>query len=748
MRRAIAPNWKPNSLLVKLLAGFFTVIALLVSFNLLSYTFFNTSIRDQITVSNTKMLHHLSERYENQMQIVQSLMIKLYFNDKVALLNDWIDPREIDSVNGVVDEINKSVANELLYIDNIALLFARNSFAIDKNGPTSLDPLFGSAYKSVVYPPAFWRAQAKQPFLLRLYPQAEFYGAEGEKKGVFLPVAFKSLTHDQLFIVALLDANKLYAAFNNTSGSRFYMLDAEQKPVFASTDAPLNPDALTRLRPDEPVTKIGHEYYFYQTGALTGLTYISIIPNHKIADQMSKLNVILIVLLVLAITVSIAISIFISLRFNSPIRKIIETIRQFHPGGQQRGPEDEFRYIHDKVRHVLQAHREIRLDLDDKTLQLQTFEYINKLKNIDSRPTEGSDMERPFFLALFHLTKTKRFNSLVPAEQDKAAFYIKELIHLTLTEAFSETVTLLVEKDQILSLVFGENDADKLRHSLNRLKLVFDQDKEYGYLTIAFSSTLHAAANFAPAYDQALDMLDQRELKPETQMITEPGLHPLPVGFSPSQEQEFMAHLQAGNATNVVSMALRLFERMENNGASARQFADTSAELAAKVIKTLIAMNVEADSSLAADAARKLGQCATAADYKAFFERFLESAADSVRDKVGVQDRLKDILLDYVHKHYNEDITLDIVASKLNLSPGYVSRYFKEKTGGNFSDYLHELRIRKAKELLLQTNRQVKEIAERVGYFYVNSFNRMFKKVTGMSPGEYRRLNQRLEHGE
>jgi YesN/AraC family two-component response regulator len=63
---------------------------------------------------------------------------------------------------------------------------------------------------------------------------------------------------------------------------------------------------------------------------------------------------------------------------------------------------------------------------------------------------------------------------------------------------------------------------------------------------------------------------------------------------------------------------------------------------------------------------------------------------------------------------------------------------FKDYTGGNFIDYLMEIRICKSKELLAETNGKIRDIAEAVGYANVNSFTRIFKKMTGLTPSEYR----------
>ena len=78
------------------------------------------------------------------------------------------------------------------------------------------------------------------------------------------------------------------------------------------------------------------------------------------------------------------------------------------------------------------------------------------------------------------------------------------------------------------------------------------------------------------------------------------------------------------------------------------------------------------------------------------------------------------------------------MAEKLNISPGYLSAYFKIANGVNFLDYLHTFRINKAKDLLKLPTMRIQDVALKAGYNSVHSFIRTFKRYTGKTPSEYR----------
>ncbi|MBD0383630.1 response regulator transcription factor [Paenibacillus sedimenti] len=95
-----------------------------------------------------------------------------------------------------------------------------------------------------------------------------------------------------------------------------------------------------------------------------------------------------------------------------------------------------------------------------------------------------------------------------------------------------------------------------------------------------------------------------------------------------------------------------------------------------------------------------------------------------------------DFMTQYIHEHYADEMTLADLADKVYISRNHLSIIFKNMTGETFNTYLTRVRIEKARELLLERNMLVYEVAERVGYKNVPYFSTLFKKFTGMNPTE------------
>ena len=92
----------------------------------------------------------------------------------------------------------------------------------------------------------------------------------------------------------------------------------------------------------------------------------------------------------------------------------------------------------------------------------------------------------------------------------------------------------------------------------------------------------------------------------------------------------------------------------------------------------------------------------------------------------------------FIDEHQTESLSLGQVAKAVNSSPFYFCKLFKKATGLNFTDYLSRIRIERAKNLLLNPNLRVSEIAFEVGFQSLTHFNRVFKHTAGQSPTHYR----------
>lgn len=149
---------------------------------------------------------------------------------------------------------------------------------------------------------------------------------------------------------------------------------------------------------------------------------------------------------------------------------------------------------------------------------------------------------------------------------------------------------------------------------------------------------------------------------------------------------------------------------------------------------------------------REVERMNTPEDLALWLANILDRFTALVFDLVDIKH--KDVIykaIDYMKRNYPNKLTLEETAAHINLSPSYFSKVFKEELGCSFNTYLNELRIERSKSILLSGSASIVEICDLVGFEDQSYFTKVFKKITGVTPGRYRerrgRIDPRKERG-
>ena len=112
----------------------------------------------------------------------------------------------------------------------------------------------------------------------------------------------------------------------------------------------------------------------------------------------------------------------------------------------------------------------------------------------------------------------------------------------------------------------------------------------------------------------------------------------------------------------------------------------------------------------------------------------------SEEGKAGVKnERVITEITRYMQEHLAEEVSLSVLSEEFHLNPQYISQLFKNEIGVGFLSYLTNIRMEKAKKLLVSTQLSMVEIAEQTGYGDYRVFTKVFKKTEGITPSQYRR---------
>ncbi len=156
------------------------------------------------------------------------------------------------------------------------------------------------------------------------------------------------------------------------------------------------------------------------------------------------------------------------------------------------------------------------------------------------------------------------------------------------------------------------------------------------------------------------------------------------------------------------------------------------------VIKTLVTMLKERYDVYYADVIKRAGFWAGGVDHIMLLRELLNRAATDISTSrhliVGIKD--------YISRNFGGGISVESIANAFSMNASYLGRVFKEETGEKLVDYLFNIRMQKAKEMLASGKYTVKETAYSVGYNQIKYFGAIFKQHTGQTPSQYMKSQQ------
>ncbi|MGI8386481.1 response regulator [Robertmurraya sp. P23] len=206
------------------------------------------------------------------------------------------------------------------------------------------------------------------------------------------------------------------------------------------------------------------------------------------------------------------------------------------------------------------------------------------------------------------------------------------------------------------------------------------------------------------------------------------------VQLAPHQKKEFFDQIRLGNWDYIRLNVLNILQVYENDGTELLQTQQRMLEVLWIVSRVLSEMGVETDSPL---------YSSQVTDYRQLRLETIQMLDRMRQSYVNHYEKLESDTIQqikqYIIDHSHEDISLDALAKKVGLSPIYISKMFKEKLGINYIDFLTECRIEKAKKLMCDPEKSIKEITFEVGYHDPNYFSKVFKKMVAVSPNKYRK---------
>lgn len=270
--------------------------------------------------------------------------------------------------------------------------------------------------------------------------------------------------------------------------------------------------------------------------------------------------------------------------------------------------------------------------------------------------------------------------------------------------------------------------------------------------TVSISHMTDSIKKIAAIYEDAKLALRFRNLQESSQIIDLEKLEEENRGFDSSDfhypfeiENEITYALRLGDEEKALRAIREFVHLLHHENRNEVELKQGVLQLLGSILQVVLQSGFNSNQLYeGVDLYEKLGEKREPEEIVRWFEQ------DIVRPFIiGWAERKDQHMRQYVEKtiillndNYMKDISLEYCADQIHISPYTLSRGFKQITGLNFVDYLMNIRLEKAKQLLRDTDMKISEVAENVGYQH-SYFNRLFKKHESITPSQYREKARR-----
>lgn len=496
------------------------------------------------------------------------------------------------------------------------------------------------------------------------------------------------------------------------------------------------------------------------TSRYNGWTYLSAQPEEYILQKVHYFKKLILTIIVLSITIGLLAALLFSYRNSRPLWMLLRVLPSERIGVEEAHHRNAWDFVRSSVVNLVHSNDYLSEKMDQQLPLIRSGFYDRLLRghylsNKDiavALEHSGQTWEGEYYAVgiLMIAGYDGTYNETMLKELDFRKIAICDII----ATAFDRAMTPHDLGENQIGLLF-HGDAPSEAAYLDEVRRVFKQlhDRIESTMNIQTYMTVGGCytqlIEISRSYEEAR-MLRERESWTDVRPILcldDESLALPTYYYPPDVELRLINLVKSGNVQETEGLLQQIRESNLDQrnlpGAVIRIFIN-------ELTGTLLKCCEQDDSSTdrrQAEVEKALLASESGRPLKMAFQQltvaFLHLCRKQHDRKKSHNDQLKNDLVRYLDEHYmRTELSLSELADRFNYSEAYISYFFKEQTGVNFSDYLESVRMNHAKRMLTESDMPVNEISAGVGYYSLNSFSRAFKRAIGLSATEFRKSSR------
>lgn len=506
----------------------------------------------------------------------------------------------------------------------------------------------------------------------------------------------------------------------------------------------------------EPELLIGGERYSITTTVSeeTGVHYIRLTLQEDIEKKAGRIHYYMILVTIVCIIIGLAVVYFLSIKKNNPAKELLEAL------GYYDNTEDlnEYKWLLEqkKVFHEEHERAKEEINLRESILRQQDLYRLISLP-FDSRYQKKEELSKdPLFIKenvlvfLFFLRVVGHESIYANMNRNMIRFIMKDMLEDLLKGRL--TIELVDMMDHFACIVNTEKSQEECREileeTLDEMKRFMNESMEI-QVSYVFGATKKGVDGVNSSYILAREASSYLSVMPETQYIwyddikTRHSIYHYPAEI----EQKIINAVCVGNHTAASEW---LDEVIDTNYKEREITQHMKKCLVADMCGTLIKAGEQAGA--VEFILRYMDDNPISDEWeghwnvevlRVYMHRMLNELCEDIsRSEVVKRDDKKfgAEVMDYVKENYKDpDLNISITALHFGITPSYLSSLFKEQTGLNLLEFINHIRIEQAKKLL-EEDYSLTEICEQTGFRSSGGLIRVFKKETGVTPGQMKKI--------
>lgn len=572
-----------------------------------------------------------------------------------------------------------------------------------------------------------------------------------------------NLTFPLIYYLNEETLSSMLSRFRYTPNSELAIYCAATDQIIASTSDALSSPLLDAVQPGAGWPKEcfslridGKKYYCLssvsQTNYTDPLLFLTLIPDSDILSATMVSWIVSLLVLAFCSVLVCALSFYFSFRLYLPIRNIIHTSVPDAPSLADSSNGDEFALLENRIRGLLEDNKQLQNSMSNALPLIYNRYILNILhqRDYDNQILKPLLVDFDFAFPYPYFTCGVLIPSFSPSfyrdftlrEQDLIIGKLSEVLKLTKSKNTAKYVFHLENNSYcIIANSMEEQPAELLKRDFAFLQELFSFDRDYICFYIAFGSTIKSIDGLPLSWKQAnTAMASLSSFRQEYIRFYSPEAETISSYVSgPEDDNHLSSYLFKGDYAAVSRQLEKLLKMNEDLNITENGLKNLYIHLY-ELGNTVLHRREENGYELMQDSYISLSVFVRSlnnlqrSNYITEFYKALCMARETESDTTFDLEQIKQ----FVDTHYCEEIYLESLAQQFRTSPKYMSRLLKQALGVPFKQYLTNLRIARACELLISTDMKIEEIAIACGFTSRNSFIRVFKQLQGATPSEYR----------